>query len=185
MRGIDSKHIDKFNGNLGTTSSSNECELDKESSVEHLSKKVRLYGQQTFYTLTYQQQVPNLFKYYHKFSVEEVIDQYELRCNEPEPEIVLDTAQESEMSIQLYFELCNYYEFDDIGLYRLVVESIISPALMEQIATEYENDENYESYPGQILLMMALDMSNASVQRDTIDMQLWYNNLTLDSFTRN
>ena len=121
-----------------------------------------------------------MFNYYQKYSVDEVIEQYELSCNEPEPEIDPDTAQETEMPIQLWFEVYNCYEFDDISLSRLVVESIVFPVLIEQIDTKFENDGNYKSYPGQIFFMMALDTCNTFVQRDIVGVGLWYDNLTLD-----
>ena len=45
--------------------------------------------------------VLNLLNHHHKFTVEEVIDQYELRCEEPAPEIDPNTGQETETSVQL------------------------------------------------------------------------------------
>ena len=95
------------------------------------------------FTITYQDQVLSLFDHYHKFTVEEVIEKFELRCDEPAPEIVPDTQQDTEMSAQLRFGAYDNYEFDDFDLSRLVVESLISSALMEQISTKYSNDEDY------------------------------------------
>ena len=68
--------------------------------------------------------------------------------------------------MQLRFETYDDYEFDDFGLSRLVVESLLSPLLLEQIITKFGNDGLFETYPGEILFMMALDTCNASVQRD-------------------
>ena len=166
LKAIESKDSDKFNGSLELTPSSNDNELDKESFIKQLQKKVRLHGHQSFFTITYQDQVLNIIDHYHKFTVEEVIEQFELRCEEPAPELDPDTQQETEMSAQLQFEAYDNFEFDDFGLLRLVVESLISPSLMKRISTKYSNDEDYESYPGQILFVMALDACNASVQRD-------------------
>ena len=83
--------------------------------------------------------------------------QFELRCEEPAPEFNPNTGQEPETSAQLHFEAYNEYEFDDFGLSRLVVELLLPASLMERITTKYSTDENFESYPGQILFMMALD----------------------------
>ena len=182
LKAIDAKDVSKFNGNLETTPSTTEYELDKESFVKQLRKKVRLHGQQSFFTITYQDQVLNLFEHYHKLTVEEVIEQYELRCDEPAPENDPVTLQETETSKQLRFEAYDDYEFDDFGLSRLVVESLISPDLLERITTKYGNDQLYESYPGQVLFMMALDTCNASVQRDIAGAQVRYDKLTLDSY---
>ena len=104
LKAIEAKDINKFNGSLETTPSLNEFELDKESFVKQLRKKVKLHGQQNFYTVTYNNQVLNLFDNYHELTVDEVIEQYELRCKEPPPELDPDTGEETEMSAQLRFE---------------------------------------------------------------------------------
>ena len=182
LKAIDAKDIDKFNGNLEITPSSSTNEIDKETFVKQLRKKVRLHGQQSFFTITYQGQVLSLFDHYHKLTVEDVIDQYELRCDEPDPIVDPTTQVETDASKQLRFEAYDDYEFDDFGLSRLVVESLISPDLMERISTKFSNDDDYESYPGQVLFMMALDTCNASVQRDIAGAQLRYDKLTLDSY---
>ena len=78
LNAIDSKDNLKFKGNLETTPSLEANKLDKDSFVKQLRKKVRLHGQQSLYTITYQDQVLNLFDHHHKFTVEEVIEQYEL-----------------------------------------------------------------------------------------------------------
>jgi len=148
LKAIESKETDKFNGKLETTKSSLENELDKESFVKQLKKKVRLHGQQSFYAIFQDNKVLNLLDHHHKFTVEEVIDQYKLRCEEPAPELDPDTGVETEESKQLRFESYDDYEFDDFGLSRLVVESLIAPSLMERISTRYSIDENFESYPG-------------------------------------
>ena len=68
------------------------------------------------------------------------------------------------MSVQLRFEAYDDFEFNEFGLSRLVVESLVAPSLMERIATKYGNDEEYKSYSGQVLFVMALDACNASVK---------------------
>ena len=61
------------------------------------------------------------------------------------------------------FVAYNEYEFDDFGLSRLVVESLLTPSLTERIFTRFGYDEEFESYPGQVLFMMALETCNASI----------------------
>lgn len=156
---IESKTAPKFNGNLEKNPSSSESELEKLTFIKHLKRKVQLHGQQSFYAGFYQSDVLSLFEHYHKFTVEEIIAQFELRCEEPAPLMDPTTGIETETSKQLRFEAYDSYEFDEFGLSRLVVES-----------------------PGQVLFMMALDTCNASVQRDIAGAQTKYNNLSLDSY---
>ena len=182
LSAISSKDTDKFNGNLDRTSSVQANELDKEMFIKQLRKKVRLHGQQTFYAMMYDTEVVSLFEHYHKFTVEEVINQHELRSEEPLPQIDPNTNQETTESIQLRFETYDDYEFDDFGLSRLVVESLLSTTLLERIVTRFGNDENFETYPGKVIFMMALDTCNASVQRDVARAQAKFDALTLDSY---
>ena len=104
-----------------------------------------------------------------------------MRCSEPPPELDPTTGDEIEESRQLQFESYDEYEFNDIGLSRLVVESMLTPSLQERMFTKFGND-NYETYTGQILFMMALDTCNASVQRDIEGAQTKFDNLNLDTY---
>ncbi len=150
--------------------------------IKHLEKKVQLHSQQTFYSALYQDDILSLFDHYHKFTIEEIIEQFEIRCDEPPPQLDLDTGIETETSRQLQFESYDSYEFDDFGLSRFVVESLLTSFLLERIATKYGNDVNFETCPGQILFMMALDTCNASVQRDITGAQAKFDSLTLDNY---
>ena len=156
-------------------------ELDKDSFVKQLKKKIKLHGQQSLYAIMHNTQVLNLLDHHHKFTVEEVIDQFELRCDQP-PRELDENGDETVTSIQLRYESYDNYEFDEFGLSRLVVESLLSPSLMERITTKYNIDKNFESYPGQLLFMMALDACNTSVQRNIAGAQKRFEDLTLNSF---
>ena len=182
LSAINSKETEKFNGNLEKSESFAANEMDKETFIKQLQKKVTLHGQQTFYAIMYQNQVLSLFDHYHKFTVEDIIAHHEFRCEEPDPEIDPTTNQETAASIQLRFESYDDYEFDDFGLSRLVVESLLSPELLDKITTKFGNDPEFESYPGQVLFFMALDASNASVQRDVVGAQTKFDALTLDLY---
>ena len=92
----------------------------------------------------------SLFDHYHKVTVEELIEQHELRCEEPDSEVDPNTGIETETSKQLRFEAYDEYEFDEFGLSRLVVESLLTPSLLERIVTKIGNDEKFETYPAQI-----------------------------------
>ena len=182
MSTISSKDSENFHGNLDRTESFSLNEMDKGNFIKQLQKKVRLHGQQIFYVIMYQEQVVSLFEHYHKFTFEDVIAHHEFRCEEPDPEIDPDTNLETEESQQLRFESYDENEFDDFGLLRLVVESLLSSELMDKIATKFGNDPEFETYPGQVLFLMALDACNASVQRDVVGAQTMLDSLTLDSY---
>ena len=123
-----------------------------------------------------------MFENYHKVTVDEVIAQHEIRAGEADPELDDATGLETDESKERRFIAYDEFEFDDFGLSRLVVESLLSPTLMERIVTRFGNDDDLEFYPGQILFMMALDTCNASVQRDITGAQVKFDELTLDSF---
>ena len=106
----------------------------------------------------------------------------EFRYEEPDPEVDPVTNLETEESIQLRFELYDDYKFDDFGLSRLVVESLLSIDLMDKVATKFGNDPEFETYPSKVLFLMALDVCNASVQRDVVGAQTKFDALALDSY---
>ena len=149
LKTINSKEMSKFNGSFETIPSTKETELDKEGFVKQLKKKVRLHNQQSFYATFYQGKILSLFDHNHKFIAKEVIDQHELRSNEPKPELEPTTNIETETSIQSRFEAYSEYEFDNLVLSRLVADSLLSPSLLEQINTRFGNDDAFETYPGQ------------------------------------
>lgn len=122
LSAIDSQTSSKVNGNLERTPSTQDTELAKLNFIKQLKRKVQLHGQQSSYSVFSDAEVISLFDNYHKFSVEEVIDQYELRCEEPPPDLHPITGDETDESKQLCFESYDKYEFDEFGLSRLVVE---------------------------------------------------------------
>ena len=79
LKSIESTDTMKFNGSLEKTASTAPNEMDKETFIKELKKKVRLHGQQTFYAIEYEGEVLSLFDHYHKVTVEEVIAQHEAR----------------------------------------------------------------------------------------------------------
>ena len=182
LKSIESTDTMKFNGSLEKTASTAPNEMDKETFIKELKKKVRLHGQQTFYAIEYEGEVLSLFDHYHKVTVEEVIAQHEARCDEPLPVLDPTTNQETTASEQQRFVAYDEFEFDDFGLSRLVVESLLTPSLLERVFTRFGNDHEFESYPGQVLFLMALDTCNASVQRDIAGAQVKFDALTLDSY---
>ena len=53
---------------------------------------------------------------------------------------------------------------------------------MDKFATKFGNDPEFETYPGQVLFLMALDACNASVQHNVNGAQTKFDALTLDSY---
>ena len=95
---IASKDSEKFNGSLEKTASTSEYEMDKETFIKRLKKKVQLHGQQTFYAVEYDGEVVLLFENYHKVTVDEVIVQHEIRSEEADPELDDATGLETDES---------------------------------------------------------------------------------------
>ena len=62
------------------------------------------------------------------------------------------------------------------------MESLLTTTLLERITTKFGNDPQFETYPGHILFMMALDTCNASVQRDVAGAQAKFDTLSLDTY---
>lgn len=114
--------------------------------------------------------------------MEELIEQHELQCEEPETELDSITGIETDTSKQLRFEAYDEYEFDEFGLSRLVLESLLTESLLERIFTKFGNDPKFETHPGHILFLMALDTCNASVQRDITGVKTKFDDLSIDSY---
>jgi hypothetical protein len=57
-------------------------------------------------------------------------------------------------------------ERDDFELSRLVVESLLSEEIRDKMRVRYDHELKFWDYPGGVLVMMALQISNASVSFD-------------------
>jgi hypothetical protein len=94
--------------------------------------------------------VHDLLQDHHMFTVAEAIDSYEKRVH---PTV---TGKYS------YEEI----ERDDFELSWLVVESLLSEEIRDKMRVRYDRNINFYDYPGGLLVMMALEISNASVSYD-------------------
>jgi hypothetical protein len=81
------------------------------------------------------------------FTVAEAIDSYKKRVH---PTITGDNS---------YKEI----ERDDFELSRLVVKSLLSEEIRDKMRVRYDHEINFWDYPGGMLVIMALEISNASV----------------------
>jgi hypothetical protein len=76
----------------------------------------------------------------------------------------------------------DYFEQDEIETSRLVVESLLTPTLSENIQTHFDHDEGLFDYRGNFLLMMVLEVCTSSVSNDIEGAQEKFDSLKLDDF---
>jgi hypothetical protein len=102
----------------------------------------------------------------HMFTVAEAIDAYEKRVH---PKVTGNYSYEE-------------IERDDFELSWLVVESLLSEEIGDKMRVRYDHDINFYDYPGGVLLIMALEISNASVSYDIEGAQVKLYQLTLSNY---
>ena len=154
----------KFNGALeptiGTTN-----EIGKERFLVLLKKRVKEYGQQTFYWIRdTNNKVVELFEHTHRFKLEAVIAEHYRRMKGDG------------------HEAYDIIEKDEVELSRLVVESLLSETFQEKIAIRFGHRTDFENLPGSCLLMMALATCNASVFHDVAGAKKKLEALDLSSY---
>jgi hypothetical protein len=157
----------KFNGTLeldGTEGS--ERELDKDQFVRTIEQLTREHGQQVFYAIEKDGTIYNLLRSPHLFAVEEVIASHVMRLD-----------SNSTDAIQY-----DSFEKDDIDMTRLAVESRLTKKIRDVIRTRYDHDPTFYDYPGPVLLMMALDICNASQSFDIDGAQAKLDELKLENY---
>jgi hypothetical protein len=71
---------------------------------------------------------------------------------------------------------------DEIETSRLVVESLLSPTMSKNIQTRFDHDGSFFYYPGNVMLMMVLEVCKASVSYDIEGAQEKFDTLILDNF---
>ena len=117
----------------------------------------------------------------HLFTVESVLKEHEERM--VEPSIVVDTNGDEVVS-SIAARFCCYDKFErfDISLSQRVMMSLLSHELMKTIRIKYGHLSNFKNLPGQVLMMMALDVSNASASQEITTATKAFTSLTLDSY---
>lgn len=143
-------------------------ELDKAQFVIAIEESVRAYGLETFFYLPDLEGVMrNLSETPHLFTVQQVIDEHESRLTELFPVMDATSGLETEESIKDRFVAYdNNFERFDITLSRRIVESLILNDLLETIRIKYSHAPQYKTYPGSVVFIMALNVSNASAEYD-------------------
>lgn len=174
----------KFNGKLelsGTTTET--AELDKEQFVAALKDKVKFHGVQTFFYMPNSQgKMTSLLTDYHVFTVDEVINEHEER-QLPEGAPINDrNGEELSVSVKARFRCYDDFEFDDIALSRLIVESLLTQSFREKLEVRFSHYDSFEELPGSIIFMMTLDTCNASVEMDIDGAKESFKTLSLDDY---
>jgi hypothetical protein len=149
----------KFNGKL---ENAGDKEMDKDEFVRAAKSDIRAHGHEGLYAIQSGGHVVDLLDHLHEFTVDEVIKSSTSRIN--------STIKDA----------LNQYELDEIETSRLVIESLLSPTLTESLQTRFDHDSGYFYYPGNVLLMMVLEVCNASVSYDIEGAQEKNDSLKLD-----
>ena len=173
----------KYDGKLklGETESSAK-ELDKEEFLLAVDEAIMSYGLQSFFYLPNKEgNMTYLAEEPHLFTIEQVMDEHASRLNQPAPEVD-DNDIETVTSISSRFRCYDKFEKFDISLSRRVLETLLSQDIKATIRIKYGHLSNFKSLPGQVLFMMALDVSNASAIQDIDEATLAFKTLALSTY---
>jgi hypothetical protein len=151
----------KFNGKL-----ENACDkgMDKDEFICSAKRDARSHGHEGLYAIQSGSHVIDLLDQLHEFTVDEVIQSSTSRINSTNKDAY------------------DQYELDEIETSRLVIESLLSPTLTDKLQTRFDHDSGYFDYPGNVLLMMVLEVCNASMSYDIEGAQEKFDSLKLDDF---
>ena len=177
----------KFNGKLNTITTSTTTELNKVAFEGEIRRLIKLIGLQTFFYVPSadKSEMVYLPEQGHKVNLLDVIAEHNERLSEPNP-VTTNDAQgnlvETQDSIDARFKCYDTYELRDIQLSRLVIDSLISPALRLQVLTRFRHDKEFDDYPGSVHLMMVYEVVNASTNLDISQATTLFADLELSNF---
>ena len=117
----------------------------------------------------------------HLFTIEQVMNEHASRLTQPAPEFD-DNDDETVTSISSRFRCYDKYEKFDISLSRRVLETLLSQDIKATIRIKYGHLSNFKSLPGQVIFMMALDVSNASAIQDIDEATIAFKTLNLSTY---
>jgi Zinc knuckle len=145
----DSSTSFKFDGCLDPAVNAPSTEIGKDRFITLVSRKVEDLGQETFYYVKNESdEVVDLFEQSHNFTLDAVVAEFEARKVDTHPGAF------------------DGFEFDEIALSRLVVESLLTDAFYEKIVIRFGQRLDFKDLPGSCLFLMALETCNASVSYD-------------------
>lgn len=173
----------KFDGKLKLEASEAASkELDKEEFLLSVDEAIMSYGLHSFFYLPNNEGVMKyLAEEPHLFTIEQVMSEHSSRLIEPLVELD-DNNDEIVTSITARNRCYDKYEKFDISLSRRILETLLSQDIKATIRIKYGHLPNFKSLPGQIIFMMALDVSNASAIQDIDEATTAYKDLTLTSY---
>ena len=174
----------KFNGKLDVTSGETATltELNMDSFIHSIADVVERFGlENLFYlpgpdgTMKYLPEEP------HNFTLTGVLDEHKSRLAEPNVELDengVETVESASARHRCYDE----YEKCDFSLSRLAVDSLVHPDLRAEVITQHGHVPNFKKLPGQVYMMMTLDVCHASFAFKMEEAAETLNDLSLDSF---
>ena len=173
----------KYDGKLKLDSSDITAkELDKGEFLLAIDEAVMSYGLQTFFYLPDQTgTIRYLAEEPHMFTIDNAMSEHDSRMIEPSP-VVDDNDEETVDSICSRFKCYDKYERFDISLSCRILETLLSQDIKGTIRIKYGHLSNFKSLPGQVIFMMALDVSNASAIQDIDEATQAFKQLTLTSY---
>ena len=154
----------KFNGKLELSSENQSTltELSMEGYLRAVGEMVERFGLQTFfYIMDFLKKMKYLPEEPHSFTLEEVLTEHKSRLVEPD-EVLDSSNNETDASKFARFKCYDIYELCDLALSRLAIESLTHPDLRAQVVVQYGKESNFKRLPGQVYLMMVLNVCHAS-----------------------
>ena len=155
----------KFNGKLKLSDPSSK-ELTKEEFLLAIDDCVTTYGMQTFFFMPHDSEMTNISENPHLSTVQQVIDHHVSRLSEPLAVIDTTSNEETAQSVLNRFKAYDKFERFDISMTRHIVSSLLSHDIQSTIRIKYGHLPNFKTLPGQVIMKMALDVSNASAVED-------------------
>ena len=102
---------------------------------------------------------------YHAFTLQEVIEDYNIRLTEHTAVVDSSRAETEESKINR-FRTYDEFELYDRGISRLSVEACVSVSLKEKVKVRFSHKKYFEVFPGQVYFMMVLDTCHTSASMD-------------------
>jgi len=161
----------KFDGKLEVDNADAVTELNKEEFLEAVKEVVKRYGLEPFFYMpNSQDEMTNIVEEPHAFDVNTVLEEHLSRMFEPDPIMSTDAADgvefETDASKLARFRCYDSFESFDIHLSRLAIKSLISLSVQARVDVRFNHFDDYADLPGQVFLMMVLEVCNVSAASD-------------------
>ena len=160
----------KFDGKLEVDNADAVTELNKEEFLEAVKEVVKRYGLESFFYMpNSQDKMTNIVEEPHAFDVNTVLEEHLSRMLEPDPIMSTDAGGvevETDASKLARFRCYDSFESFDIHLSRLAIKSLISLSVQARVDVRFNHFDSYAELPGQVFLMMVLEVCNVSAASD-------------------